>query len=150
NPCTADVCGPAGTTYVPVADGTPCPAKDACIVGSTCQAGVCSGGAALACGVGQNCVAGTCLGPACSGTIGLPGVPEVAVSVDPRAVAAADFDGDGRVDLAIADYGGGTVSVLTNLGAGKLAPPLELAAVTNPGEIVAADLDSDGRPDLLV
>jgi hypothetical protein len=69
-------------------------------------------------------------------------------------MAAADFDGDGRLDLAMTHPGigggGNTVSVL--LGRGDLS--FQVGSTVTVGStlaaIVAADFNSDGRPDLAV
>ncbi|RJP82326.1 MAG: hypothetical protein C4524_00825 [Candidatus Zixiibacteriota bacterium] len=86
----------------------------------------------------------------------------------PHTLAAADFDGDGAVDLAaVFDQGGaaGAVGVARNQ-AGENDPELtgwyaydpagldwlyaQLAASSGPRVLRAADLDRDGRPDLVV
>jgi hypothetical protein len=68
-----------------------------------------------------------------------------------RALAAADFDGDKKTDLAVADYTGNQVVVLTNQGLGTFPAntPL-LPAGPNPVAIVAVDLNADGRVDIVV
>src|SRR5207249_196381 len=73
----------------------------------------------------------------------------------PRAAACADFDGDGRVDVATMDFANGTLRVLRNVaGAGppaaepypcdgpRFVPP------STPVQAIALDLDGDGRADL--
>ena len=40
------------------------------------------------------------------------------VGLHPSAIVAADFNGDGRLDLAVANSGSGTVSILHGNGAG--------------------------------
>jgi hypothetical protein len=75
---------------------------------------------------------------------------------DCRFAAAADLDGDGRVDIVALNYGDKTISLFQNVGtAGSLttnsfAPPVVLAAPGGPYEAVVADLDGDGKPDLAV
>src|SRR6185437_4750728 len=77
DPCTDDLCQGGMPVHTPKADGTACPSSDACTVGSTCQAGVCAGGSPLACSGGAVCQAGACVAAACTGSLGLPGPPEL-------------------------------------------------------------------------
>src|SRR2546422_4660445 len=42
----------------------------------------------------------------------------------PQSVAVGDFNGDGKLDLAVANWGGETVSVLLGDGGGTFQPPV--------------------------
>ena len=68
----------------------------------------------------------------------------------PYSVFAADLDGDGDRDLAVANYYGGNISVLKNNGNGTFAAAVNYAAGANPYSVFAADLDGDGDADLAV
>lgn len=68
----------------------------------------------------------------------------------PVSVAAADFNGDGRIDLAVANFGSNSVSIFLNNGSGGFGAPTDYAAGTNPSSIVAADFNGDGKIDLAV
>lgn len=77
-------------------------------------------------------------------------------NAQPAAIAAGDFNSDGKIDLATAggSANGGTVSILLGDGAGRFAAPSEFSlsstatAAKNPRAIVAADFNRDGRLDL--
>ena len=54
---------------------------------------------------------------------------DYATGVEPRtSVAAGDLNGDGKPDLAVANLGNNTVSVLLNNGNGTFADPVRLSA----------------------
>lgn len=83
---------------------------------------------------------------------GVPGFAranEVPVGAGPVAVAAADLDGDGALDLVTANSGDDTVSVLLNRGAAGFARG-DFEVGVFPVSIAAADFDGDGKPDLLI
>ena len=67
----------------------------------------------------------------------------------PYSVAVADVNGDGHLDLLVADLGGG-VSVLLGNGSGGLTAATSYAAGSTPGFVAVADVDGDGHPDLIV
>ncbi len=68
----------------------------------------------------------------------------------PQAVAVADFNGDSKPDLAVANNADGTVSVLLGNGDGTFQSKLDQAAGTSPVALAAADLNGDGKQDLAV
>ena len=69
---------------------------------------------------------------------------------DPMAVAAADFNGDGNGDLATANHGDNTVSILLGKGDGTFTIGTPLATGKGPVAIVSADFNGDGHSDLAV
>jgi hypothetical protein len=65
---------------------------------------------------------------------------------DAISVASADFNRDGRPDMAVSGNTG--VNVLPNVGAGRFGSPVFYSS-TSAGEILAADVNNDGWPDLV-
>ncbi len=71
------------------------------------------------------------------------------VGSSPSSVAAVDVNGDGRVDLISANYGSGTLTVLTNNGSGGLVLSSSPGAGSYPYSVAAADVNGDGWVDLI-
>ena len=65
----------------------------------------------------------------------------------PYAVTAADFNGDGNIDLATANNGDNTVGVLFGNGDGTFQSPVTYPAPL-PERVLGVDLNHDGHPDL--
>jgi hypothetical protein len=83
--------------------------------------------------------------------------PEVIhpASRDPSAIVADDFDGDGIVDLAVANTIVDSVTVLLGQGIdddgdGTFGETTSYRAPATPFALASADLNADGRPDLVV
>jgi hypothetical protein len=74
------------------------------------------------------------------------------VGTNPQAVATADFNNDGKLDLATSNYddatGDGTVSVLLGNGGGSFQPARSSATGAYPFSLVAGDFNADGNVDL--
>jgi hypothetical protein len=78
-----------------------------------------------------------------------------ATGIFPRSVAIGDMNGDGQPDLAIANYGSNSVSVLLNTTAPgattpSYAPQATFAAGNSPFSVSTGDLNGDGQPDLAI
>lgn len=71
----------------------------------------------------------------------------------PRSVAIGDLDGDGKLDLAVANRASNTVSVFENtssVGVISFAEKVDYSTGNSPYSIVISDLDNDERPELVV
>ena len=72
------------------------------------------------------------------------------VGSSPFSITAADLDGDGDADLAVANWGRNSMSVLLGNGDGSFAPRRIYGVGLSPVSITAADLDGDGDVDLAI
>lgn len=77
-----------------------------------------------------------------------PDVTYFVVQQHLEAVASADFNSDGNLDLAVDD--GISVYLLFGNGDGTFLAPGTIAAGTAPSNVVTADLNNDGKADLVV
>ena len=73
-----------------------------------------------------------------------------AVGSEPYAIVAGDWNGDGRLDLAIANFSSDDVSVLLGNGNGTFQPQVTYAVGAGPDGLVAGEFTADGRTDLAV
>ena len=67
-----------------------------------------------------------------------------------NSVAIGDLNGDGRPDLAVANVGSNSVSVLLGNGDGTFQSQVSYGVQTHPTSVAIGDLNGDGRPDLAV
>jgi hypothetical protein len=74
---------------------------------------------------------------------------DYATGAGPASVTAADFDGDGRLDLAVATFNN-ILRVRLNAGNGTFGAGIDYLTGTNPQSLASADFNGDGRPDLAV
>src|SRR6266702_2455804 len=68
----------------------------------------------------------------------------------PWYVVTADFNGDGKLDLAVSNYGDNSFSVLLGNGDGTFQPPRTLPIGPNPWYFAVGDFNGDGKLDLAV
>ncbi len=74
-----------------------------------------------------------------------------ATGLNPAAIVIADFNGDGKPDIAVANSGASSVTVLLGNGSGGFtaAAGSPFAVGSEPIGIVAADFNRDGKADLV-
>ena len=68
----------------------------------------------------------------------------------PDAIAAGDFNGDGRLDLAVANFSSQNVTLLLGTGDGNFKNGQPISLDGAPSALVAADFNDDGNLDLAV
>ena len=72
------------------------------------------------------------------------------VGMNPQAVAIADFNGDGKLDLAVANADSNSVSIMMGGAHGAFAPAMTFPTGYRPAWISTGDINNDGRTDLAV
>jgi len=87
---------------------------------------------------------------ASGGTGTFVGVQTVSVQFNAVALAAGDWDSDGTMDLAVANFGSNSVSILKNDGTGVFVQSSAVANQIGATAIVTGDWDGDGDLDLAV
>jgi hypothetical protein len=70
------------------------------------------------------------------------------VGTTPASTAVGDFNGDGKPDLATANWGAKTVTIHFNNGSGGYASSTISGLTNGPLDIVSGDFNGDGVPDL--
>jgi hypothetical protein len=73
---------------------------------------------------------------------------DYATDKTPQDVVAADFNGDGIQDLAVAT-GNNSVSILLGKGDGTFPTHVQYSVPGNPVAIIAGDFNGDGKTDLI-
>ena len=66
------------------------------------------------------------------------------------AIVTADFNGDGKLDLAVTDSAGNAVIILLGNGDGTFGTPTTIPVGNSPLAIIAGDFNNDGKLDLAV
>ena len=76
--------------------------------------------------------------------------PTSALATLSTAVAVGDFNGDGKQDLAVSNYGTNNVSILLGDGAGRFSAAVNFGAGSGPFSVAVGDFNGDGKQDLAV
>jgi hypothetical protein len=67
-------------------------------------------------------------------------------------VVLADYNGDGKIDIAVSNFNTNTIAVFLNDGTGHFGTPVITSVTTtaNLGQMVGGDFNEDHKPDLVV
>ena len=88
-----------------------------------------------------------------AGLVQAPGSPFSSGGTEPRSVAVGDFNGDGKADVAVANFASSDTSVLLGDGQGRLASAARFPFSTDGRDPIAAapgDLNGDRLTDVAV
>ncbi len=88
-----------------------------------------------------------------SGSISFASKIDFTTGSDPISVSIGDIDGDGKLDLAIANHSSNSISVLrntSNSGIINFAAKVDFTTGSSPYSLCIGDLDGDGKPDLSI
>ncbi|TAE90055.1 MAG: hypothetical protein EAY81_01310, partial [Bacteroidetes bacterium] len=78
---------------------------------------------------------------------------DIATGTSPYAIAAGDIDGDGKLDLGVANLGSNTISILRNTTTSttlSFATAVDFTVPNQPSSLVITDLDGDFKADVAV
>ncbi len=82
---------------------------------------------------------------------------DFATGLGPTSVAIDDFDGDGKPDIAVANYNAKTISILRNkttqhdsIVANSFAAKIDFTVGLGPHSLTIGDLNNDGKLDVIV
>ena len=84
------------------------------------------------------------------GTFTLANGSPISLGQSLAAIVAGDFNGDGKLDLAVADETGNAILVLLGNDDGTFRLPVSIAVGNAPAAMVAADFNNDGKLDLAI
>ena len=82
--------------------------------------------------------------------LGMPTTPPLDPGSHPQAIARGDFNGDGKLDLAVALVTTDTVDILLGVGDGSFQVPMPFGTGAAPVALAAGDFNGDGNLDLAV
>jgi hypothetical protein len=97
--------------------------------------------------VGKDNAVGVMLGNG-NGTFGA--IQDTTVATGSYYVATGDFNGDGKLDVAITNYQRDTLSILLGKGDGTFQTPMTVDGGAVPSGVIVGDFNGDGNADLAV
>jgi hypothetical protein len=88
-----------------------------------------------------------------SGILGFAPKVDFSTGFNPQSVSIGDFNGDGKLDLATANFNDNTASILLNTTATGATTPtfatnVDFTTGSNPYSVSIGDFNGDGKPDL--
>ena len=83
-------------------------------------------------------------------TFAAPLDPPVAVGSNPQQLALGDWNGDGNLDMVVANRSSHNVSVILGNGDGTFGARQDLASANSPWAVYALDLNGDKKTDFAV
>ena len=78
---------------------------------------------------------------------------DIFTATNPRSIAIGDIDGDGKLDLAVANFGSNSVSIFRNTSTSgniTFAAKVDFTTGLSPRGVNLGDFDGDGKPDLAI
>jgi hypothetical protein len=88
--------------------------------------------------------------PSQCNTISFGAKTDFSTGITPFSVSAGDFNGDGKVDLAVANGVSSTVSIRLGTGTGSFGARTDFGTGTVPYSVAVGDFNADGNLDLVV
>lgn len=95
-------------------------------------------------------VLGGLLKPVAAQTVSFGAKTDFGTGGSPSSVAVGDFNGDGKLDLAVANVISNTVSILLGTGTGSFGAKTDFATGSRPASVAVDDFNRDGKLDLAV
>ncbi len=87
-----------------------------------------------------------------SGSISFATKVDLTTDTNPEGVSVGDLDGDGKLDIAVADKGTDRLSVFRNVsnpGGAAFEAKVDFIPSAGPEDVAIADVDGDGKADLI-